>query len=72
MLIYYCNVKFCLQSLKKIGHDRLILMLSVTVFLSYLPEAGEYSSFFVYLQLVSTSILHVQKCNWKHCVELLV
>lgn len=39
-------------SLKKIGHDKLILMLSATVFLSYLPEAGEYSSFFVYLQLI--------------------
>ncbi|KAK2149889.1 hypothetical protein LSH36_433g03047 [Paralvinella palmiformis] len=39
-------------SLKKIGQDQLILMLCVTVFLSYLPEAGEYSSFFVYLRLV--------------------
>jgi len=28
-------------------------MLSLTVFLSYLPEAGEYASFFVYLRLVS-------------------
>jgi len=39
-------------SLKRIGKDHLILMLCVTVFLSYLPEAGEYSSFFVYLRLV--------------------
>lgn len=41
------------QALKKVGKDRTILMLCVTVFLSYLPEAGQYSCFFVYLQLVS-------------------
>lgn len=39
-------------SLKKIGKEKLILLLSVTVFLSYLPESGEYASFFVYLRLV--------------------
>jgi len=39
-------------ALRRIGHDKLILMLCVTVFLSYLPEAGEYSCFFVYLKLV--------------------
>ncbi|CAD5125141.1 DgyrCDS13384 [Dimorphilus gyrociliatus] len=39
-------------ALRKIGHDPLILILCITVFLSYLPEAGEYSSFFVYLKLV--------------------
>ncbi|ELU06448.1 hypothetical protein CAPTEDRAFT_182946 [Capitella teleta] len=39
-------------ALRRLGHDYLILMLCVTVFLSYLPEAGEYSSFFVYLRLV--------------------
>jgi MFS family permease len=39
-------------ALRKIGQDFLILMLCVTVFFSYLPEAGEYSSFFVYLRLV--------------------
>ncbi|XP_067937517.1 hippocampus abundant transcript 1 protein-like isoform X2 [Watersipora subatra] len=39
-------------ALKKLGHDRLILLLCLTVLLSYLPEAGEYSSFFVYLRLV--------------------
>ncbi|KAL5016535.1 hypothetical protein ScPMuIL_006124 [Solemya velum] len=39
-------------ALKKIGQDHLILLLCVTVFLSYLPEAGEYSCFFVYLRLV--------------------
>lgn len=39
-------------SLKKVGQDILILLLCVAVFLSYLPEAGEYSSLFVYLRLV--------------------
>ena len=44
---------FVFQSLRRMGQDHLILMLCVTVFLSYLPEAGEYSCFFVYLKLVS-------------------
>ena len=44
-----------LQALRRMGQDLLILMLCVTVFLSYLPEAGEYSCFFVYLKLVSMS-----------------
>lgn len=39
-------------ALRKIGQDQLILLLCITVFLSYLPEAGEYSCFFVYLKLV--------------------
>nr|CAG4640716.1 EOG090X033O [Eulimnadia texana] len=39
-------------ALKKVGKDKTILMLCVTVFLSYLPEAGQYSCFFVYLRLV--------------------
>ncbi|KAJ8306223.1 hypothetical protein KUTeg_016768 [Tegillarca granosa] len=39
-------------ALKAIGGDQLILLLCVTVFLSYLPEAGEYSCFFVYLRLI--------------------
>lgn len=39
-------------ALRKLGSDFLILMLCITVFFSYLPEAGEYSSFFVYLRLV--------------------
>lgn len=45
-----------LQALRKLGHDKLILMLCVTVFLSYLPEAGEYSCFFVYLRLVGALV----------------
>lgn len=53
---------WCLKSLKKIGKDELILMLCVMVFLSYLPEAGEYSCFFVYLRLVR--FLHFHICCW--------
>ncbi|CAN7938783.1 unnamed protein product [Ixodes hexagonus] len=40
------------SALRKVGKDPMILMLCVTVFLSYLPEAGQYSCFFVYLRLV--------------------
>ena len=42
-----------LQALRKVSQDQLILLLCTAVFLSYLPEAGEYSSIFVYLKLVS-------------------
>ena len=52
-------VFYCMKSLRKIGHDGLILMLCVATFLAYLPEAGEYSCFFVYLRLVSTFLLSV-------------
>ena len=48
-----------LQALKKVGKDPTILMLCVTVFLSYLPEAGQYSCFFVYLQLVRVNRVSV-------------
>lgn len=40
------------SALRKVGRDPMILMICVTVFLSYLPEAGQYSCFFVYLKLV--------------------
>ncbi|XP_034255324.1 hippocampus abundant transcript 1 protein isoform X2 [Thrips palmi] len=39
-------------ALRKVGKDHTILMLCTTVFLSYLPEAGQYSCIFVYLKLV--------------------
>ena len=39
-------------ALRKIWQDKTILMLCFTVFLSYLPETGQYSCFFVYLRLV--------------------
>ena len=40
------------KSLKVVFADRTISLLCVTVFLSYLPEAGQYSCFFVYLKLI--------------------
>ncbi|UYV81129.1 hypothetical protein LAZ67_20000122 [Cordylochernes scorpioides] len=56
----------CRQALRKVGKDSMILMLCITVFLSYLPEAGQYSCFFVYLRLVSgPSIRPSPVCaNW--------
>ncbi|XP_059620115.1 hippocampus abundant transcript 1 protein isoform X1 [Phlebotomus argentipes] len=38
-------------ALRKVGMDQTILMQCVTVLLSYLPEAGQYSCIFVYLKL---------------------
>lgn len=40
------------SALWKVSKDRNVLLISVTVLLSYLPEAGQYSCFFVYLSLV--------------------
>ncbi|XP_076353570.1 hippocampus abundant transcript 1 protein-like [Tachypleus tridentatus] len=40
------------SALRKVGKDQMIWMLCMAVFLSYLPEAGQYSCFFVYLRLV--------------------
>ena len=40
------------SSLRAMAKDPTICMLSITVFLSYLPEAGQQSCFFVYLRLV--------------------
>lgn len=40
------------SALRRIGQDHLILLLCIAVFLSYLPEAGEYSCFFIYLRLI--------------------
>merc|ERR1719483_451304 len=40
------------SSLRRMAKDSTICMLCLTVFLSYLPEAGQYSCFFVYLRLV--------------------
>ncbi len=41
------------QSLRKASTDIRLLKLSLMVFLSYLPEAGQYSCFFLYLRQVS-------------------
>ena len=51
-------VLFCLfplQSLRKVGQDPIVLLMCITVFLSYLPEAGQYSCMFLYLKQVSHS-----------------
>lgn len=39
-------------TLRIVWEDKMILQLSVIVFLSYLPEAGQFSCFFVYLKLM--------------------
>lgn len=36
------------------GQDSIVLLICITVFLSYLPEAGQYSSFFLYLRQVKS------------------
>lgn len=41
-----------MTTIRKIGRDFMIWTLCLTVFLSYLPEAGQYSCFFVYLKLI--------------------
>lgn len=38
--------------LRIVGEDKIVLRLAAIVFLSYLPEAGQFSCFFVYLKLV--------------------
>ncbi len=45
------------QSLRKVGQDSTVLLICITVFLSYLPEAGQYSSFFLYLRQVTLPAL---------------
>ncbi|KAK6460479.1 hippocampus abundant mRNA 1 protein-like isoform X1 [Huso huso] len=40
------------SSLRKVGQDSTVLLICITVFLSYLPEAGQYSCFFLYLRQV--------------------
>ncbi|XP_030049479.1 hippocampus abundant transcript-like protein 1 [Microcaecilia unicolor] len=39
-------------SLRKVGKNSTVLLICITVLLSYLPEAGQYSSFFLYLRQV--------------------
>ncbi|KAM9823198.1 hippocampus abundant transcript 1 protein-like isoform 1-T1 [Syngnathus typhle] len=39
-------------SLRRVGKDSTVMLICVAVFLSYLPEAGQYSSFFLYLRQV--------------------
>lgn len=40
------------KALKVVFADRTISLLCITVFLSYLPEAGQFSCFFIYLKLI--------------------
>ena len=40
------------KALKIVFADKTISLLCVTVFLSYLPEAGQFSCFFIYLKLI--------------------
>ena len=51
-LFYLCSF---FQSLRKVGQDPIVLLMCITVFLSYLPEAGQYSCMFIYLKQVSHS-----------------
>ncbi|KJH47727.1 hypothetical protein DICVIV_06194 [Dictyocaulus viviparus] len=39
-------------TLRLVWEDKLVLQLAIIVFLSYLPESGQFSCFFVYLKLV--------------------
>ncbi|XP_072016010.1 LOW QUALITY PROTEIN: hippocampus abundant transcript 1 protein-like [Amphiura filiformis] len=39
-------------ALRKVGQDYTVLLLCIAVFLSYLPEAGQYSCMFLYLRMV--------------------
>uniref|UniRef100_A0A914UQW1 Major facilitator superfamily (MFS) profile domain-containing protein n=2 Tax=Plectus sambesii TaxID=2011161 RepID=A0A914UQW1_9BILA len=41
-----------LATLRVVWEDRMVMLLAFIVFLSYLPEAGQFSCFFVYLKLV--------------------
>ena len=66
-------VLFCLfplQSLRKVGQDPIVLLMCITVFLSYLPEAGQYSCMFLYLKQVSHSqtkaLLNMQTITTDH------
>lgn len=51
MLSFFSFRLLFIKALRKAGLDHTILMQCVTVFLSYLPEAGQYSCIFVYLKL---------------------
>lgn len=46
------NYDYILKALRNVCADPTVSILCITVFLSYLPEAGQYSCFFVYLKLI--------------------
>jgi hypothetical protein len=62
---YHQPLAFCLQSLRKVGQDSTVLLICITVFLSYLPEAGQYSSFFLYLRQVGYVYCQIYKRTCK-------
>lgn len=49
---FYWHAADPFASLRIIWEDRIVLQLAAIVLLSYLPEAGQFSCFFVYLKLV--------------------
>ena len=49
------------SSLQHIMKDRTVLVISLVTFLSYLPEAGQSTCFFVYLTLVLGKFFPNQK-----------
>lgn len=57
LLVFMFFLSAYCQSLKKVGKDSTVLLICITVFLSYLPEAGQYSSFFLYLRQVGNVCL---------------
>uniref|UniRef100_A0AAR2JDT4 Major facilitator superfamily domain containing 14B n=1 Tax=Pygocentrus nattereri TaxID=42514 RepID=A0AAR2JDT4_PYGNA len=57
-------------SLRKVGKDTTVLLICVTVFLSYLPEAGQYSSFFLYLRQTLLLSVLMRKIGNKNTVLL--
>uniref|UniRef100_A0A0X3PY14 Major facilitator superfamily (MFS) profile domain-containing protein n=2 Tax=Diphyllobothriidae TaxID=28843 RepID=A0A0X3PY14_SCHSO len=59
--------------LRRMTNDRLTLIVCMTTFLSYLPETGEYSCFFVYLRLVmgfseESVALFIAMCGLVSCL----
>ncbi len=52
LLLKFMSFFLFLKSLRNVFSDPTVTLLCITVFLSYLPEAGQYSCFFVYLKLV--------------------
>ena len=55
--VLLCRTAVCfsrsMQSLRKVSSSPGLLRICTVVFLSYLPEAGQYSCFFLYLRKVS-------------------
>ena len=61
---YFSQFGYFFQSLRKVGQDPIVLLMCITVFLSYLPEAGQYSCMFIYLKQVR----HSDSLNYLHAL----